>query len=145
MRSRNVFREQLANDVRTLLKLFQEIIQDEYHPDAEILYHIVRDFNHKVYETEGYPAFSCDFCGSDIFVSFFCCKDCTLSDENSSNISDGLHICPGCYAEGRSCRCGALMEPVQCWPLQILYTDYNRAVRALRSIGIEIFTEVGLE
>lgn len=145
MHSRNVSCKQLANNVQTLLELLQEIIQDEYHPDAEILYHIIRDFNYKVYETEGYPAFSCDFCGSDIFVSFFSCTDCTFSDDKPSNISNGLHICPGCYAEGRSCLCGGLMEPVQCWPLQILYTDYNRAVRALRSIGIKTFTEVRLE
>jgi hypothetical protein len=27
--------------------------------------------------------------------------------------------------------------------LQILYSDYNRAVRALRSVGVDIFIEVG--
>lgn len=115
---------------------------DEYYPDSEILDHVIRDFNHNVYDTEGYPMFSCDFCGSDIFVSFFCCKDCSLSPENPSSISNGLHICPGCYAEGRSCGCGRLMEPVQCFPLQILFADYNRAVRALRGIGVEVFREI---
>jgi hypothetical protein len=129
--------------VQTLLKLFREIILDEYCPDAEILNHITRDFNHNVYETEGYPTFTCDFCGSDIFVSFFCCKDCSPTAENSSSVSDGLHICPGCYAEGRSCGCGKLMEPVQCWPLQILYADHNWAVRALKGVGVEVFDEIG--
>ncbi|KAI0306344.1 hypothetical protein B0F90DRAFT_1689147 [Multifurca ochricompacta] len=116
---------------------------DEYHPDARILKYIVEDFDHKIYDTEGYPTFSCDFCGSDIFVSFFCCKDCSLSTELSSTAGDGLHICPGCYVEGRSCRCGRLMDPMQCWPLQILYGDYNRAVRALVSVGVDKFNEIG--
>jgi hypothetical protein len=129
--------------VQALLELFQEIIQEEYHPNAEILDHIVQDFSPEVYDTDGYPTFSCDFCGADIFISFFCCKDCTLSEEKSSSVSDGLHICSGCYAEGRSCRCGGLMEPVQCWPLQVLYTDYNRAVRALRGVSVDVFKEVG--
>jgi hypothetical protein len=134
---------QAANDVQKLLELFREVILEEYYPDAEILNHVIKDFKHNVYDTEDYPAFSCDFCGSDIFVSFFCCKHCSLLAKNTSTISDGLHICPGCYVEGRSCGCGALMEPVQCWPLRILYGDYNRAVRALKSVGIDKFDEVG--
>ena len=128
-----------------LLELFREIILDEYHPDAEFLDHVVHDFNHNVYDTEGYPTFSCDFCGSDIFISFFCCKCCSLSAESSSGVSDGLHICPGCYAEGRSCRCERLMNPVQCWPLEILYADYNRAVQALRAVGVDKFNEIEVQ
>jgi hypothetical protein len=141
--SHDVSQRQLSSDVQTLLELFQEIIQEEYHPDAEILDHIIREFSPEVYDTNGYAAFSCDFCGADIFLSFFCCRDCTLPEEKPSSVSDGLHICPGCYAEGRSCRCEGLMEPVQCWPLQILYTDYNRAVRALRGIGADVSIEIG--
>ncbi|KAH9958268.1 hypothetical protein BC827DRAFT_1136369 [Russula dissimulans] len=137
------FRRQLANDMQKLLDLFREIIQDECYPDADLLDHVIRDFNHNVYDTEGYPAFSCDFCGSDIFVSFFCCKDCSLSAQDTSSINDSLHICPGCYAEGRTCGCGRLMDPVQCWPLQILYGDHDRAVRALKSVGVVTFNEVG--
>jgi hypothetical protein len=34
------------------------------------------------------------------------------------------------------------MEPVQCWPLQILYGDYNRAVRALKVVGVNVFDKV---
>jgi hypothetical protein len=34
------------------------------------------------------------------------------------------------------------MEPVQCWPLQILYGDYDRAVRALKGGGVDVFDEV---
>lgn len=124
------------------LELFLEIMQDEYHPDAEVLAHVVNDFNHNIYDTGGYPGFICDFCGSDIFVSFFCCNDCSLSVKNSSGVSDDLHICAGCYVEGRSCRCGRLMDPVQCWPLGILYADYNRAVRALESVGVDKFREL---
>jgi hypothetical protein len=35
------------------------------------------------------------------------------------------------------------MDPVQCWPLRILYADYNRAVRALKSVGVDRFREIG--
>lgn len=117
-------------------------MRDEYHPDAEVLGRVLNDFNHNIYDTEGYLGFICDFCGSDIFISFFCCKTCSLSVEESSEVGDGLHICPGCYVEGRSCRCG-LMDPMQYWPLQILHADYNRAVRALKSVGMDRFTEIG--
>jgi hypothetical protein len=34
------------------------------------------------------------------------------------------------------------MDPMQCWPLRILYADYNRAVRALKSVGVDRFTEL---
>jgi hypothetical protein len=34
------------------------------------------------------------------------------------------------------------MDPVQCWPLQILFGDYNRAVRALKGVGVDMFDEV---
>jgi len=129
--------------VQASLELFLEIIQDEYHPDAEVLGRVVNDFNHNIYDTGGYPGFICDFCGSDIFVSFFYCKGCSLSAENSCGVNGGLHICPGCYAEGRSCRCGRLMDPVLCWPLRILYADYNRAVRALESVGVDKFRGIG--
>jgi hypothetical protein len=128
--------------VQKLLKLFREVILEECYPDAKTLDHVIRDFNHNVYDAEGYPAFSCDFCGSDIFVSFFYCKHCSPSAKNPLGIGDGLHTCPGCCAEGRSCGCGGPMEPVQCWPLQILYGDYNRAVRALKVVGVDVFDEI---
>jgi hypothetical protein len=128
--------------VQKLLEQFREVILEERFPNAETLDHVIRDFNHNVYDSEGYPAFCCDFCGSDIFVSFFCCKHCSPSAKSPSSISDGLHICPGCCAEGRSCGCGKLMEPVQCWPLQILYDDYNRAVHALNGGGVDEFDEI---
>jgi len=40
--------------------------------------------------------------------------------------------------EGRSCGCGGLMEPVQCWPLEILLGDYHQAVRALKGVGVDL-------
>ncbi|KAH9071132.1 hypothetical protein EDB83DRAFT_2577696 [Lactarius deliciosus] len=143
LRSYGAFRKQLANDVQATLELFLEIIRDEYHPDADVLGRVMNAFNHNTYDTGGYPGFICDFCSSDIFVSSFWCKDCSLPDENSCGGSDGMHICPGCYVEGRSCRCGRLMDPVLCWPLRILYADYNRAVRALESVGVNKFREIG--
>jgi hypothetical protein len=34
------------------------------------------------------------------------------------------------------------MDPMQCWPLRILYADYNRAVRALKRVGVDKFIEL---
>jgi hypothetical protein len=34
------------------------------------------------------------------------------------------------------------MEPVQCWPLQSLRGDYNRAVQALKGGGVDVSDEV---
>ncbi|KAI0273333.1 hypothetical protein BC834DRAFT_816741 [Gloeopeniophorella convolvens] len=140
--SREALRKQLADDVQVLLGLLKEVMLDEYHPNAPKLHHVVKTFDNDAYDAEGYPTFHCDFCGSDIFVSFYCCTECPLSMDNMLGVQDGLHICPGCYAEGRTCRCGDPMQPMQCWPFRTLYADYNRAVRALKGIGINEIGEV---
>ncbi|KAI0721127.1 hypothetical protein C8T65DRAFT_786041 [Cerioporus squamosus] len=43
---------------------------------------------------------ACDFCGADIFQSFFECQRCRGEDEEKAHIGDGLLICPACYVEG---------------------------------------------
>lgn len=47
--------------------------------------------------------FSCDWCGTDIYLSGFCCKnrDCVDSDADTD-----FFVCPMCYVEGRICQCG---------------------------------------
>jgi hypothetical protein len=46
---------------------------------------------------------TCDFCEGDIFNAFFSCHDTECS---STKRSGHVDLCPGCFAEGRSCNCG---------------------------------------
>ncbi|KAI0957513.1 hypothetical protein AcW1_005882 [Taiwanofungus camphoratus] len=79
--------------------------------------------------------FACDFCGADIFQSFFECKQCVPLDtsESSTRHGDGLLICATCYVEGRSCSCER-MEPVQCRPFRTLLRDRNKAADVLTRV-----------
>ena len=75
----------------------------------------------------------CDFCGADIFQSFFECKDCipgTRIPENSSP-EGGLVLCPSCFVEGRTCRCN-VMKPMQYRPFEELLRGRNEAVKVIR-------------
>ncbi|KAI0336502.1 hypothetical protein GY45DRAFT_1394350 [Cubamyces sp. BRFM 1775] len=74
---------------------------------------------------------ACDFCGADLFQSFFECKECRpLGSDSSLQIGDGVLLCPACYVEGRLCRCGE-MEPVQYRRFEVLLSDRNQAARLL--------------
>lgn len=88
---------------------------------------------------------TCDFCGADIFQSFFECKKCVSTKRNSSEGTgmsvialmtestpemDHVLICPCCYVEGRSCLCG-VMTAVQRLSTDRLIEDRNRAASLL--------------
>ncbi|KAF9075164.1 hypothetical protein BDP27DRAFT_1212795 [Rhodocollybia butyracea] len=72
-------------------------------------------------------ALSCDFCGCDIFQSYFECISCTSSVEG-----DFCTICPDCYAEGRSCHC-RLMQPKQVQPLDDVLQERAGTIEVLQS------------
>ncbi|KZT56402.1 hypothetical protein CALCODRAFT_555925 [Calocera cornea HHB12733] len=67
---------------------------------------------------------SCDFCGADIFQSYFECRDC---DEDGN---EPVTICSACYVEGRSCVC-EVMQPVHVRPFKMLLEARNTAVAVL--------------
>ncbi|KAL1947864.1 hypothetical protein VTO73DRAFT_13588 [Trametes versicolor] len=74
---------------------------------------------------------ACDFCGADIFQSFFECRECRTADDGAVlQPGDGLLICPACYVEGRSCDCSQ-MEPMQTRSFDMLLSDRNDAARAI--------------
>ena len=82
---------------------------------------------------------TCDFCDTDIFQSFFECKRCIPDEEDParggpSDEVDGLIICPQCYIEGRTCRCG-VMTPMQYRAFSQLLLDRNNAVCVLVNSG----------
>ncbi|KAI0780970.1 hypothetical protein BD413DRAFT_463733, partial [Trametes elegans] len=77
---------------------------------------------------------ACDFCGADIFQSFFECQSCRTPEEGTTpSIGDGLLICPSCYVEGRACHCSD-MEPRQCRPFEMLLSDRNDAAHVLSRV-----------
>ncbi|KAJ3557027.1 hypothetical protein NM688_g1700 [Phlebia brevispora] len=91
--------------------------------------------------------FACDFCGADIFHGFFECNDCVLEREDGATgdrpdnievspdaLGNGLILCPGCYAEGRTCTCG-VMHAAQCRPFAVLLDTRNKAADVLKSVS----------
>ena len=71
----------------------------------------------------------CDFCGADIFQSFFECNHCIV--ENGTAESGGsCAICPRCYVDGRTCKCGDMVA-MQCRQFQILEDVRTAAVEVL--------------
>ncbi|TFY64870.1 hypothetical protein EVJ58_g2337 [Rhodofomes roseus] len=80
--------------------------------------------------------FACDFCGADIFQSYFKCDQCCMPPAaGMQHEGDSLVICPSCYVEGRSCRC-TNMTPTQRCKTQSLLDDRNKAVHVLQQLGL---------
>lgn len=96
--------------------------------------------------------FACDYCGADIFQSFFECRQCSpihytsidAEEKDGPKLGDGLIICSPCYAEGRTCGCKKLMYAVQCRPFTDLLRDRNEAVGFLQALS-NIHARLGLK
>lgn len=114
--------QKVTNITATLSSLhgfLTEILVEEWSPNHLTLKQISADGEQSLH--------SCDFCGADIFQSFFACSECSNGDDASEFI-----CCPSCYVEGRSCNCGAKsMEPYQSRPFDDLLLELNRAADAL--------------
>jgi len=131
----------LALDLPKLLDLFDSIIVEEYCKD----HHRMQCLNPGPSNDAAMDdRITCDFCGSDVFQSFFECWDCadaTALDpaldahplRNAGQPGDGLVICPSCYVEGRSCRC-ELMTPLQYRPFDDLLQVRRRAVDMIHTL-----------
>ncbi|KAF9052926.1 hypothetical protein BJ165DRAFT_1340122 [Panaeolus papilionaceus] len=77
----------------------------------------------------------CDFCGCDVFQSFFECQDACF-ETDGDGFKQHCIICPGCFVEGRTCACSD-MKPMQRY-------DFEKLL-ALRARGIEILNEAGFQ
>jgi hypothetical protein len=130
-------------DMKELLQLFDDILTEEYSPDhlmirclsppshttspspsnasSVTLIHDFKDSDDVPKDSDG--CITCDFCGGDIFQSFFECYHCverkTLGKSEVDERGESFMICAGCYVEGRSCKCGK-MDAVQCQPFDNL-------------------------
>lgn len=91
--------DSLAKDLAELLNLYDLILAEEKPGLGMKRSQQLDSFN------DG-SRIVCDFCECDIFQSFFECRRCAGGSFRS------LIVCPGCYSEGRSCRCET-MEPMQ--------------------------------
>lgn len=105
--------------LHAVANLFGGIIESEWHPD-----------NDRIGVLDGEPSPTCDFCGADIFQSFFECENCFETGSNSSSPTPAYSICAGCYVEGRSCQC-RVMQPRQCRGFAVLFSLYNDAAERL--------------
>jgi hypothetical protein len=119
-------------DLNILIRLFDEVLAEEYTSEHLQL----------PYACSSPPgpdsdyAFDlhCDFCGADIFQSFFQCSRCMpRQGKHEQNQLDELVLCVGCYAEGRTCKCGSMM-PYQCRRFDNLVADRNNAVKVLKAL-----------
>ncbi|KAG9010092.1 hypothetical protein FRB93_004754 [Tulasnella sp. JGI-2019a] len=112
-----------VNLLKDLIALFDEILVSEYEAEhAQI----------ERYTRQQIP--TCDFCGADIFQSFFECSDCTGFEASPV---EAYRLCAACYVEGRSCLC-RLMKPMQRWSSNALIDERNRAVRVVNAWAVTL-------
>lgn len=104
----------MAQDFYTLVRLFDEILKDDYCN------------NHATLDTIDIQErpLSCSFCGTCLFLSGFFCHECS---QGSNTL---ILLCAGCYVEGRSCRCD-LMEPIRLGNFLDALQDRNNAIGSL--------------
>jgi hypothetical protein len=141
----------LAKDMKQLLQLFDDILVEEYSPDHQ---KIVCSSSSQPHAPSPTPSNSsvmtlvqvgdvsrdldchvvCDFCGADIFQSFFECGHCVERNTSECNGVDersgSCVVCAACYVEGRSCQCKN-MDAMQLQPFDNLLELRHKAFHAL--------------
>ncbi|KAJ7172338.1 hypothetical protein C8R46DRAFT_145191 [Mycena filopes] len=104
--SRNDNLKPTRDDLGRLIALFDLILIEEYSPDASHMRRLVDE------SPDDIDTLTCDFCGADVFQSYFECSRC-VDDPKPAKYGAGLIICSGCYVEGRTCHC-EVMKQMQC-------------------------------
>ncbi|KAG1803703.1 uncharacterized protein HD556DRAFT_601948 [Suillus plorans] len=126
--------ERVADDLHHLLELLDDVLGEEYSPKHQDMLHVSQS------DTCHQNDICCDFCGADIFQSFFECISCALhlsGTDDEMRIGDGIVVCPLCYVEGRGCNCG-IMNPTQCRPFGDLLRARDEALHAIREVCPDI-------
>jgi hypothetical protein len=134
-------------DLKTLLDLYERILVEEYSPEhakmktpsdllggfAETQWQAPEaETQDGDRELRGEDAPVCDFCGCDIFQSYFVCRRESCGSPQFYN--GKVDVCVGCYVEGRSCNC-KVMEPIQQRNFEKLLDIRDKAVEALEKRG----------
>ncbi|KAG1754589.1 hypothetical protein EDB19DRAFT_665384 [Suillus lakei] len=121
-------------DLHRLLELLDDVLGEEYSPKHQDMPHVSQS------DTYHQSNICCDFCGADIFQSFFECMHCALQlpvVNDEIKIGDGIVVCPLCYVEGRGCNCGT-MNPTQCRPFGDLLRTRDEALHAIRAVSPDV-------
>lgn len=133
----------LIKRLAEVLRLYDHILIEEYSPYGDS---VDIDKPRSKDEEEGSPLQTsilvedfhmCDFCGADIFQSYFQCSQ-------SRGPEASTIICSGCYAEGRTCACED-MVPKQRQQSSILLSARWEALEALKNTGHSMETFEGSE
>ncbi|EJU05318.1 hypothetical protein DACRYDRAFT_46045 [Dacryopinax primogenitus] len=106
----------MRDRLKPLVNAYTEIIVEGWDPQ--------RKGEPQTWDPDGQTRISCDFCGAEIFQSYFECRECDQEKKES------VSICSTCYVEGRSCVCD-FMEPVTVQPFSLLLSVRNKAVDVL--------------
>ena len=109
---------ELVSNIRELLVVFDHILAEE-----EFDIHCNEAFPDEENITENIV---CDICGADVFQGFFECRTCVEVD----SAEGGYTVCPGCYAEGRSCE-HKIMQPMQRRSFKSLLDTREEAIQVV--------------
>ncbi|KAJ8699908.1 hypothetical protein PTI98_002985 [Pleurotus ostreatus] len=131
----------IAADLASVVDLFASILVEEYSGPAPQFDPLTpgtassepSSFDPRCYEPKD-GCLVCDFCGADIFQTYFesenCCAD--SPDTAQASKSDPFVLCPGCYAEGRLCQCQR-MTLLQCYSFDDLHKELQDAIIVLET------------
>ncbi|KAG9226124.1 hypothetical protein CCMSSC00406_0005035 [Pleurotus cornucopiae] len=131
----------IAADLASVVDLFASILVEEYSgptPQFDPLTPVTASsepssFDPRCYEPKD-GCLVCDFCGADIFQTYFesenCCAD--SPDTAQASKSDPFVLCSGCYAEGRLCKCQR-MTLLQCYSFDDLHKELQDAIIVLET------------
>ena len=111
----------LCKEVARLIDLLDDVLEQEFSADHRKLRQATSGF------ASGGHGYTCDFCGADIFLSFFQCDSCP----SEGGPGDPICLCPTCVVEGRTCKCKS-MEPMQSGNFRDLLRNRNNAMLKLR-------------
>jgi hypothetical protein len=120
-----------AIEMRQLVELVDDILRAEaYTNDKEI-----PSFGNSA------TTLSCAFCGGEVFQKVFRCKNkCRRDLTIDFTPPDIIAICPACYVDGRTCRCGK-MTPFRLQSMEPMVASRNKVATWLRSSSKDLLSD----
>ncbi|PPQ63092.1 hypothetical protein CVT24_005947 [Panaeolus cyanescens] len=119
--SQNKQKQFLLHRTSQLLRVYSNILTEEY----------CSAFKTSTMEASQDNRLVCDFCGCDVFQSFFECQD-RCFETDADDLKQYCILCAGCFAEGRTCACGD-MKPMQRYDFSALLDLRSRAIQLLEN------------